>query len=99
LRHHIRPQYSYIGNNLEKFDQVFKVENLGELGKKLSEIAGYEVTLPRLNTGGRKIPLKELSEESMEKLIDYYAKDYELLHEYYSPEKIWQEYQLSLSQE
>jgi tetratricopeptide (TPR) repeat protein len=99
LRHHIRPQHSFIGNNLEKFDQVFQVENLGELGKKLSEIAGYEVTLPRLNTGGRKIPLKELSSESMEKLIDYYAKDYELLHEYYSPEKIWQEYQLSLSQE
>jgi tetratricopeptide (TPR) repeat protein len=99
LKHHIRPQHSFIGNNLEKFDQVFQVENLGELGKKLSEIVGYSVTLPRLNTGGRKIPLKELSEESMEKLIDYYAKDYELLHEYYSPEKIWQEYQLSLSQE
>ena len=99
LKHHIRPQHSFIGNNLERFDRVFQVENLGELGKKLSEIVGYEVTLPRLNTGGRKIPLKELSEESMEKLIDYYAKDYELLHEYYSPEKIWQEYQLSLSQE
>ena len=57
-----------------------------------SEITGFEVKLPRLNTGGRKISLAELSEKSMEKLINFYARDDQLLQDYYSPDKIWDEY-------
>lgn len=36
--------------------------------------------------------IAELSEKSMKKLIDFYARDYELLKDYYSPDKIWDEY-------
>ena len=91
---HIKPQNTFMGNQIKGFDRVFQVERLGELGEKLSEITGFEINLPRLNTGGRKISLAELSEKSMKKLIDFYAKDYELLKDYYSPDKIWDEYQV-----
>ena len=92
LKFHIKPQHTFMGNQIKGFDRIFQVERLGELGKKLSEMTGFEITLPRLNTGGRKVSLAELSEKSMKKLIDFYARDYELLHEYYSPAKIWEEY-------
>ena len=91
--YHIRPQHTFMGNQIKGFDRVFQVERLGELGEKLSEITGFEVNLPRINTGGRKISLAGLSEKSMKKLIDFYARDYELLKDYYSPDKIWDEYQ------
>ncbi|MDE5077389.1 MAG: sulfotransferase family 2 domain-containing protein, partial [Trichodesmium sp. St2_bin6] len=90
---HIKPQHTFMGNQIKGFDRIFQVEHLGELGKKLSEITGFEINLPRLNTGGRKISLAELSEKSIKKLIDFYSRDYELLKDYYSPEKIWDEYQ------
>ncbi|NEQ76767.1 MAG: tetratricopeptide repeat protein, partial [Okeania sp. SIO2C9] len=90
---HIEPQHTFMGNQVKGFDRVFQVECLGELGEKLSEITGIEINLPRLNTGGRKISLAELSEKSMKKLIDFYSRDYELLKDYYSPDKIWNEYQ------
>ena len=90
---HIKPQHTFMGNQIKGFDRIFQVERLGELGKKLSEITGFEINLPRLNTGGRKISLAELSEKSIKKLIDFYSRDYELLKDYYSPEKIWDEYQ------
>ena len=90
---HIKPQHTFMGNQIKGFDRIFQVERLGELGKKLSEITGFEINLPRLNTGGRKISLAELSEKSIKKLIDFYSRDYELLKDYYSPDKIWDEYQ------
>ncbi|NET42684.1 sulfotransferase family 2 domain-containing protein [Okeania sp. SIO2B3] len=90
---HIKPQHTFMGNQIKGFDRVFQVERLGELGEKLSEITSIEINLPRLNTGGRKISLAELSEKSMKKLIDFYSRDYELLKDYYSPDKIWDEYQ------
>ncbi|MGB3508613.1 MAG: sulfotransferase family 2 domain-containing protein [Microcoleaceae cyanobacterium] len=90
---HIKPESTWMGNEIKGFERVFQVERLGELGKKLSEITGFEVNLPRLNTGGIKISLAELSEKSMKKLIDFYARDYELLKDDYSPDKIWDEYQ------
>ena len=93
FQHHIQPQHTFMGNQIKGFDRVFQVENLEKLGEKLSEITAIEINLPRLNTGGRKISLAELSEKSMKKLIDFYARDYELLKDYYSPEKIWDEYQ------
>ncbi|MDJ0519735.1 MAG: sulfotransferase family 2 domain-containing protein [Trichodesmium sp. MO_231.B1] len=93
FKHHIKAQHIFMGNQIKGFDRVFQVECLGELGEKLSEITGMEINLPRLNTGGRKISLAELSEKSMKKLIDFYTRDYELLKDYYSPDKIWDEYQ------
>lgn len=90
---HIKPQHTLMGNQIKGFDRIFQLERLGELGEKLSEITGMEINLPRLNTGGRKISLVKLSEKSMKKLINFYARDYELLQDYDSPDKILDEYQ------
>ncbi|MGK7920777.1 MAG: tetratricopeptide repeat protein [Trichodesmium sp.] len=91
--YHIKPQHTFMGNQIKGFNHIFQVERLGDLGEKLSEITGLEINLPRINTGGKKISLADLSEKSMKKLIDFYARDYELLKDYYSPDKIWDEYQ------
>ncbi len=91
IEHHSRPQYRFLGDSLSYIDEVYPISELGALSKMLQ---GYNTDLQMRSkkSGGTSYGLKDLSEEVLERAFILYRKDYELLKEYYSPEKIRKEY-------
>ncbi len=92
INHHALPQSQYIGKDLGIYDLICPIENLENLRQIISQKANVEIEFPRLQTGGPKITLKDLTEKSLAKLIEFYAEDYQLLQDFYSVDAIWQEY-------
>ena len=90
--HHALPQNKYIGKDLNIYDFICPIENLQNLRQIISHNAKVEIKLPRLQTAGPKITLKDLTEKSLKKLIEFYAEDYQLLQDFYSVDAIWQQY-------
>ncbi len=87
-KHHFDPQSQLLINDLNFYDFVCPIEEMEFLRRKLSEIAGEEVYFPQYQTGGPSITLKNLTKESLSKLIEFYAADYEILKKYYSVDSI-----------
>ena len=92
ITHHALPQNKYIGKDLGIYDLICPIENLENLRQIISQKANVEIEFPRLQTAGPKITLKDLTEKSLTKLIEFYAEDYQLLQDFYSVDAIWQEY-------
>ncbi|MGK7919729.1 MAG: tetratricopeptide repeat protein [Trichodesmium sp.] len=90
--HHASPQNKYIGKDLNTYDLICPIENLENLRQIISQKAKVEIEFPRLQTGGPKITLQDLTEKSLTKLIEFYAEDYQLLQDFYSVDAILQEY-------
>ncbi|WP_413161120.1 tetratricopeptide repeat protein [Capilliphycus salinus ALCB114379] len=92
VNHHTKPQYLFLGQELAAYDFLCKIEDLEALKRILSEKLGREIELPKLQTEGPKITLQDLTQDSLEKLIEFYALDYELLKDFYSVDDIWNEF-------
>ncbi|MDJ0553842.1 MAG: tetratricopeptide repeat protein [Microcoleaceae cyanobacterium MO_207.B10] len=90
--HHASPQSQYLGEDLSIYDLICPIENLENLQQIIFQKANVEIELPQLQTGGPKITLKDLTEKSLKKLIEFYAADYQLLEDFYSVDAIWKEY-------
>jgi hypothetical protein len=93
IKHHIEPVSEHIAaTHLHQFSKIYPLENISSLECDLSEILGRDVKFGRSQTGGRKISLVELSLIQMKTLIDYYKEDYQLLSEFYTADKIMEEW-------
>ncbi len=82
IHHHTQPQTLYIGD-LQRFDRVFRFEELSELVSYLSDLNGAPVTLPRLRTEGASRAEISISRRSLDLIAGYYRSDYALLREFY----------------
>ncbi len=88
--HHCRPIVElFCGQRLEDFTHVYKIENLSRFEKDLSKLTGNEVTLDHWQTGGKKYSLRDLTKIQIEKLIEFYKRDYALLEGFYSVNDLW----------
>ena len=93
INHHIEPVSERLtSKDLCQFGKIYPIENISSLGADLSTVLGRDVKFDRSQTGGRKIPLGELSLIQMKTLIDYYKEDYQLLSEFYTADKIMEEW-------
>lgn len=93
IRHHIEPiSRSLTKFDLKQFTKVYRLEEMSELESDLSGLLGCNICFDRLQTGGRKIRLRDLSRQQLEFLIDYYGNDYELLDSYYPIDNVWNEW-------
>ena len=92
LIHHTLPQNKYIGKDLSIYNLICPIENLENLRQIISQKAKVQIEFPQFQTEGPKITLKDLTEKSLTKLIEFYAEDYQLLQDFYSVNAIWQEY-------
>jgi tetratricopeptide (TPR) repeat protein len=94
VRHHTLCQHAYLGDSLDAYDFVCRLEEFDKLVAKLNQVTGQALEFPQLMKSKESISnlFPALSLRSLEKLIDYYAKDYEVLSEYYSPNKILRSY-------
>ena len=102
ILHHTRPIIDFIGEDLSLYTNIYPMENLKQIKSDLlasSNCATPEQIpeIPKTQTGGPKLKLNRLKQKNFDKLIEYYAQDYKLLKDYYSVEKITQEYQESVN--
>lgn len=92
IKHHFSPQSNSLVNDLSFYDLVCPIENMDNLENKLSQIVGNNINIPQIQTKGPKINIKDLTQESLSKIIEFYAKDYNNLQDYYSVEAIKAEF-------
>jgi|TARA_B110000902_G_scaffold267253_1_gene359555 thymidylate synthase len=86
--------------DLKEFTDIYPIEQISSFKDEVRSITGKDFQLGRKQVGGRKIQLKDLSRSQMEKLIDFYKDDYNLLKDYYTVDELWKEWsdEKSLSQ-
>lgn len=79
---HTRPLAFFLGQDLSRFDNIFKIGQMPELEKFLSERTGREISIPNMQTGGKKQKLESLTDEAFDKLRRFCEPDYELIKDY-----------------
>lgn len=100
ILHHTRPIVNFLGTNLSLYTHIYPIQEINRITEEFlheSNLYSYLKThtlpeIPRLQTGGHKLNLDVLEPSSFDKLIYYYAPDYELLENYYPLEKIKDQY-------
>ena len=83
IRRHMMLQRRYLGDALDYFDRIYRIDEIPQLAADLSEQLGREVTIGREQTGGPKYKRADLSEQAESVLRDYLAPDYALLRDHY----------------
>ena len=90
IKKHTKPVNKLLsGEGLEYFNEVFKIEELYRLEEKIGSKTNKSFILPKLQTGGRKIPLSDLDAKEFEYLVDFYREDYELMKDFYTIDEIY----------
>ncbi|WP_310620479.1 sulfotransferase family 2 domain-containing protein [Flexibacterium corallicola] len=84
ITHHVAGFQWYLGNDLSKFAHLFKQEQLTEFEDLVESLTGENFSLPRLETGGRKVTPDDLSEEALNAALRFCRHDYEFLKGRYS---------------
>ncbi|CAA0120717.1 Uncharacterised protein [BD1-7 clade bacterium] len=93
IHHHFRPIEAFFGRkDLCYFTHVYPIEDIDRLASDLSGRLGAPVEFDRLQTGGIKYRVRDLSRDQLDKIIKFYARDYQLLAGYYSADDIWREW-------
>ena len=86
--HHTRPMVDFIGRDPSRYDRMFDLAEMPLLRERLMEhwracelpVSRQDIpSIPREQTSGTKLGLDALSPHAFEKLLAYYAEDYELL--------------------
>lgn len=98
--HHTKPVINIIGSNLDLYTNIYRIREMNRIredflhdSNSYSYLSNHTLPeIPRLQMGGPKLKLDVLQPSIFDKLLDYYAKDYELLQHYYPIEKIKQKY-------
>jgi len=88
LMHHMSSQISWTGRDLSIFDLVYDREDTWQLNTLLKKITNTKNEFSKLQIGGPWIELKQLTQKSLFKLIDFYKDDYNCLPHMYNPEKL-----------
>lgn len=85
IRHHFRPIVTFV-LPFATFDRIYPFESLDRMCKDITRIAHRPFVLPHSQKAGPKIDVQSLSAAALQRLKKFYAADYELLHEYYTPD-------------
>lgn len=84
--HHTRPQMDFLGNELSIYNRIADISEVNKVIDEikahwmcngLQELAESAPALGRAQTGGAKLGLEALNDESFDKLLEYYRGDYE----------------------
>lgn len=102
ILHHTRPLTDFIGKDLDIYTKIYQIN---EINLIRNDILAYPANshldpqtipeIPKLQTGGPKLELNILTPKSFQKLVEYYATDYEILKDYYSRDRIQKQYRAS----
>lgn len=81
---HVIPQIRYIGKDPQFFDRIFSIRQMDKVLEYLSGITGKELLVVKhKNASISRFSVNDLSPEAMEKLRQFYRKDYEIYGSYF----------------
>ncbi|NBC66425.1 MAG: sulfotransferase family 2 domain-containing protein [Bacteroidetes bacterium] len=98
IRHHTEPQSNFLGDTLEYFEKVFPFEEMNSVQNMLKSFDNSLIMKNR-KSDGPKFQLSDLKLTSLQFLLEFYKKDYELLSEFYSRKAVLQRYRIKCSTE
>jgi len=91
IKHHTDPMVYFLGYNPSIYDKIYDIKEISQLEvdlRRFWENKGISVpqfNIPHAQTGGPKIHIGHLSEESLKKLIEFYQDDYKVFSHKYTP--------------
>lgn len=94
INHHTKAIVDFDITDLSFFTHIYKIEELKLLEADISTQYKINFKLPRLQTGGIKFKVSDLSKDELNFLFDFYKEDYILLSDYYTKEMILEEWTL-----
>ncbi len=77
INHHTRPQVDFLGSDPAYFSRIYRFSELDSLAEDVSRITGKRLDLPRLQRGGPKFSITDITGIQHEKLRGLYTADYE----------------------
>lgn len=83
ILHHIRPMVDYLGEDASYFSKLYRLEDMDQFARDISDRTGKEVVVGREQASGRKFKPSDLSEAHIRKLKDYYEVDYRVFGDYF----------------
>ena len=83
VRRHTSNMVRYLGDDIRRFDRVFKLEDMPRFEQYLSDRLGHSVRIPRENRSSATSRDAALSDHHREILAALTADDYRLLEGYY----------------
>ena len=92
---HLRPLAERLPQGLDQFTRVHFIKRFDLLEADLSEIYDKDIRLPRLQTVGQKVSIKQLSSSQLEQVIEFCRSDFELLKRWFSPDQAWSQWKSS----
>jgi hypothetical protein len=84
IKRHTDPIFNYLGNDLSRYDAVYRVSELPQLAQELSARTGPGFKIPHLQTSEHKIHVNSLCKRSYDRLMEYTASEYDFLENYYT---------------
>lgn len=86
IRFHLSPQFLFIGKDLSYYHRIFRMEEMAELGRYLSDRAQRDISVGKVNSSSRRAAANDLTPESRARLAEIYREDYDLLKDFYAPD-------------
>jgi hypothetical protein len=83
IHHHVKRSGYYCGYQLDKFNRVYRTEEMDELARDLSEISGIRVETTRRNASTMTLEFNDLRVKTRESLIPFLRREYEHLNGYF----------------
>lgn len=89
---HLRPLHQHLPQGLDQFTRVHQIKRIDLLQDHLSAIYGKALGLPRLQTRGEKVSIKQLSSSQLEQVFNFCETDYELLSGWFTRDEVWNQW-------
>ena len=86
---HLRPLSAQLPNGLDSFTRVYRINRVQELESDLAKIYKQAVGLPRKQTAGQSVSIKQLSSGQLEQIIEFCREDYDLLDSWFNLDDVW----------
>lgn len=83
IDHHTRPLVDFAGLDASFYTKVYRMSEIDDMLADIAMLVGRPLTLQRLQTGGPKLSIENLSSREIERLREIYAEDYRSYGEYF----------------
>jgi hypothetical protein len=86
---HLRLLSEQLPDGLDSFTRVYTIGRAQELESDLSKLYNRAISLPRKQTAGQGLSIKQLSSGQLEQIIEFCREDYNLLGAWFKLDEVW----------
>ncbi|MDG1389071.1 MAG: sulfotransferase family 2 domain-containing protein [Halioglobus sp.] len=86
---HLRPLSAQLPRGLDSFNHIYSISRIQDLESDLGEIYNRAFSLPRKQTAGQSVSIKQLSSGQLEQIIEFCREDYQLLDSWFKLDDVW----------